>query len=209
MKHVIFFMAGGNSRRFHSNKLLSKINDKHLFEYGLKALLELKKSNPQTFEIYVITQYEKLADICTSSYGQDVHVVLDQSCTQGISYTVKAGLLAAKFADFYTFLAADQPFVRADTLMDYFVQGQKSGKSIFGYSYEEVLYNPMSFSSIYKEELLSLSEDQGGKKVAKKHPEQIYAYPLKNAQEIADIDFQSDLSLYESELSENHICHIF
>jgi molybdenum cofactor cytidylyltransferase len=193
MKHVIFFMAGGNSRRFHSNKLLSKIGDKHLFEYGLQALVELKNSNPQSFEIYVITQYEKLAKICSGKYGQNANIILDSNCTKGISYTIKAGLQAAGKADFYTFLAADQPFVQSSTLMDYFEKGTKSGKSIFGYSYEGVLYNPMSFAEKYKEELLDLNEDQGGKKVAKKHPQQIYAYPLLNDQEIADIDFQTDL----------------
>ena len=58
---------------------------------------------------------------------------------------------------------------------------------------EENLGNPVWFSKKYKRELLSLTKDQGGKKILKKHIENARFFKVLEESELCDIDYPKEM----------------
>ena len=86
METYIIYLAAGNSRRFGTNKLFYKINDKELYRYGLDNLIKLV-SMRNDCKLIVVTQYFEI----TKAYP-DLDYVYSSKCKDGISYSIKAGL---------------------------------------------------------------------------------------------------------------------
>ena len=100
MIHIIY-MAAGNSRRFGSNKLFYELDGKPMYRHLLERLVEIKdrynklknaESNNPVIDITVVTRYREILDYCSSI--PDCHAVLSLDSEKGISYTIKAGIMA-------------------------------------------------------------------------------------------------------------------
>ncbi len=100
MIHIIY-MAAGNSRRFGSNKLFYELDGKPMYRHLLERLIEIKdrynklknaESNNPVIDIIVVTRYREILDYCSSI--PDCHAVLSPDSEKGISYTIKAGIMA-------------------------------------------------------------------------------------------------------------------
>ena len=121
MIHIIY-MAAGNSRRFGSNKLFYELDGKPMYRHQLDHLIEIKdrynksKSDSQTIDITVVTRYREILDYCACIL--DCHAVLSPDSEKGISYTIKAGIMAVQeqkktgMQDYYMFAVADQPYLK-------------------------------------------------------------------------------------------------
>ena len=99
MIHIIY-MAAGNSRRFGSNKLFYELDGKPMYRHLLERLIEIKDRynnsgsyNP-LIDITVVTRYREILDYCSSI--PDCHAVLSPDSEKGISYTIKAGIMAVQ-----------------------------------------------------------------------------------------------------------------
>ena len=97
----IIYMAAGNSRRFGSNKLFYELDGKPMYRHLLERLIEIKdrynklknaESNNPVIDITVVTRYREILDYCSSI--PDCHAVLSPDSEKGISYTIKAGIMA-------------------------------------------------------------------------------------------------------------------
>lgn len=99
MIHIIY-MAAGNSRRFGSNKLFYELDGKPMYRHLLDHLAEIKnrynksKSDSQTIDITVVTRYREILDYCACI--PDCHAVISPDSEKGISYTIKAGIMAVQ-----------------------------------------------------------------------------------------------------------------
>ena len=102
MIHIIY-MAAGNSRRFGSNKLFYELDGKPMYRHLLERLIEIKdrynklknaESNNPVIDITVVTRYREILDYCSSI--PDCHTVLSPDSEKGISYTIKAGIMAVQ-----------------------------------------------------------------------------------------------------------------
>lgn len=132
MIHIIY-MAAGNSRRFGSNKLFYELDGKPMYRHLLDRLAEIKnrynksKSDSQTIDITVVTRYREILDYCACI--PDCHAVISPDSEKGISYTIKAGIMAvqeqkkfkkssevthhtAEKEEYYMFAVADQPYLK-------------------------------------------------------------------------------------------------
>ena len=126
MIHVIY-MAAGNSRRFGSNKLFYELDGKPMYRHLLDRLVEIKnrynKSKPdsQTIDITVVTRYREILDYCACI--PDCHAVISPDSEKGISYTIKAGIMAVQeqkktgMQDYYMFAVADQPYLKSQSVI--------------------------------------------------------------------------------------------
>ena len=74
METYIIYLAAGNSRRFGTNKLFYKINDKELYRYGLDNLIKLV-SMRNDCKLIVVTQYFEI----TKAYP-DLDYVYSSKC---------------------------------------------------------------------------------------------------------------------------------
>lgn len=202
MIHIIY-MAAGNSRRFGSNKLFYELDGKPMYRHLLERLIEIKdrynklKSDSPVIDITVVTRYREILDYCSSI--PDCHAVLSPNSEKGISYTIKAGIMAVQeqkktgMQDYYMFAVADQPYLKSQSvikLMDEVLENKGNMRLIFSLCCGDAVGNPCVFHSSLIPQLLSLEGDKGGRSVAKKY-DCVYV-DIADERELMDIDTLSD-----------------
>lgn len=202
MIHIIY-MAAGNSRRFGSNKLLYELDGKPMYRHLLDHLVEIKdrynklKSDSPVIDITVVTRYWEVLDYCACI--PDCHAVLSPDSEKGISYTIKAGIMAVLeqkktgMQDYYMFAVADQPYLKSQSvikLIDKVLENKGNIRLTFSLRYGDAVGNPCVFHSSLISQLLSLEGDKGGRSVAKKY-DCVYV-DIADELELMDIDTLSN-----------------
>ena len=216
MIHIIY-MAAGNSRRFGSNKLFYELDGKPMYRHLLERLIEIKdrynklknaESNNPVIDITVVTRYREILDYCSSI--PDCHAVLSPDSEKGISYTIKAGIMAgrgrekteknsgslhntAETEDYYMFAVADQPYLKSQSvikLIDKVLENKGNMRLAFSLRCGDTVGNPCVFHSSLIPQLLSLEGDKGGRSVAKKY-DCVYV-DIADERELMDIDTLSN-----------------
>ena len=216
MIHIIY-MAAGNSRRFGSNKLFYELDGKPMYRHLLERLVEIKdrynklknaESNNPVIDITVVTRYREILDYCSSI--PDCHAVLSLDSEKGISYTIKAGIMAvqeqkklkkssevthhtAEKEEYYMFAVADQPYLKSQSvikLIDRVLKNTGGKRLAFSLRCGDAVGNPCVFNSSLIPQLLSLEGDKGGRSVAKKY-DCVYV-DIADERELMDIDTLSN-----------------
>lgn len=202
MIHIIY-MAAGNSRRFGSNKLLYELDGKPMYRHLLERLIEIKdrynklKSDSPVIDITVVTRYREILDYCACI--PDCHAVLSPDSEKGISYTIKAGIMAVQeqkktgMQDYYMFAVADQPYLKNQSvikLIDKVLENKENKRLVFSLRCGDAVGNPCVFHSSLISQLLSLEGDKGGRSVAKKY-DCVYV-DIADELELMDIDTLSN-----------------
>ena len=198
MIHIIY-MAAGNSRRFGSNKLFYELDGKPMYRHLLDRLVGIKnrynksKSDSQTIDITVVTRYREILDYCACI--PDCYAVISPDSEKGISYTIKAGIMAVQeqkktgMQDYYMFAVADQPYLKSQSvikLIDRVLKNTGGKRLAFSLRCGDAVGNPCVFNSSLIPQLLSLEGDKGGRSVAKKH-DCVYV-DIADERELMDID---------------------
>lgn len=202
MIHIIY-MAAGNSRRFGSNKLFYELDGKPMYRHLLERLVEIKdrynklKSDSPVIDITVVTRYREILDYCACI--NDCHAVLSPDSEKGISYTIKAGIMAVQeqkktsMQDYYMFAVADQPYLKSQSvikLIDKVLENKGNIRLVFSLRCGDAVGNPCVFHSSLISQLLSLEGDKGGRSVAKKY-DCVYV-DIADGLELMDIDTLSN-----------------
>ena len=202
MIHIIY-MAAGNSRRFGSNKLFYELDGKPMYRHLLERLVEIKyrynklKSDSPVIDITVVTRYREILDYCACI--PDCHAVLSPDSEKGISYTIKAGIMAVQeqkktsMQDYYMFAVADQPYLKSQSvikLIDKVLENKGNKQLALSLRCGDAVGNPCVFHSSLIPQLLSLEGDKGGRSVAKKY-DCVYV-DIADELELMDIDTLSN-----------------
>lgn len=205
MIHIIY-MAAGNSRRFGSNKLLHIWQGKMLYRHTLDMLSDIVSSRKINEDIdyditlTVVTQYDRI--IADLDGRKDINTVFCGDSRLGASYTIKAGINSLmgrlKKDDWLLFIVADQPYLSKKTILKFIEAASQDKKSIdykvFSARYSGKAGNPCMFSCKLISELLELSGDSGGRKVAKRH--ECFYIDVEDGKELFDIDSEKDINIY-------------
>lgn len=185
MKINLILLASGNSDRFEGNKLLTTVNNKPMYMNVVEKCLKANFN-----KIILVTQYEQIKK---NLLDRPIKVVMNENSKLGISHSIKLGIQMDMEVDAYMFMVCDQPFislVSIETLVDRFM---KSHKGMACVEHKGKLGSPTIFSKKYKNELLSLEGDVGGKAVMKKHLDDLEIVSIINKVEIMDIDTREEL----------------
>ena len=166
------------------------------------------ESNNPVIDITVVTRYREILDYCACI--PDCHAVLSPDSEKGISYTIKAGIMAvqeqkklkkssevthhtAETEEYYMFAVADQPYLKSQSvikLIDKVLENKGNMKSVFSLRCGDTVGNPCVFHSSLIPQLLSLEGDKGGRSVAKKY-DCVYV-DIADERELTDIDTLSN-----------------
>lgn len=155
------------------------------------------ESNNPVIDITVVTRYREILDYCACI--PDCHAVLSPDSEKGISYTIKAGIMAVQeqkktgMQDYYMFAVADQPYLKSQSvikLIDKVLENKGNMKSVFSLRCGDAVGNPCVFHSSLIPQLLSLEGDKGGRSVAKKY-DCVYV-DIADERELMDIDTLSN-----------------
>lgn len=192
--HMIV-LAAGFSKRFGENKLLYKINGIPMYQHLVKRLSKLKEEK-YADSLVVVSQYEI---ILREVQKQGISVMKNEDSTRGISSSLKLGILKTQEIqkenkeDYYMFFAADQPWIRTETIKEFLSVFFKSGRDIGCISYQGEPCNPVIFHKKYLSELMELTGDVGGKRVLRKHMEEVLLFEVEDEREVTDCDYKEDL----------------
>ncbi len=186
MNIAIILEAAGNSTRYGSNKLL------HIMEDGRPMICRiLKAAGSQTvFRKILVTQYDEAARLAV---GFDV--VMNNEPELGISHSMQLGIEAAGNADAYMFCVCDQPWLTSATIKKLLDTFETCGRGIVSLSWNGRMSNPKIFSSRYRDELMNLSGDTGGRQIIASHSDDLLLVEAADEIETIDIDTNESLEL--------------
>ncbi|MBQ9272330.1 MAG: putative selenium-dependent hydroxylase accessory protein YqeC, partial [Mogibacterium sp.] len=161
---AVILEAAGNSTRFGSNKLLHAMEDGRPMISGiLEAVRPL-----YVYKKILVTQYEEVA-----SLAPDFDVVINGRPDLGISHSMQLGIGAAGDADAYMFCVCDQPYIKTGTLESMIEEYKKGTAGIISLSWKGKMCNPKIFSSRYRDELMALTGDTGGRQIIGDHIDEL------------------------------------
>lgn len=152
-------MASGFSKRMGLNKLLMKYNNKFLIEYTLEKI-----SQCDFAQKIIVTQYEEIEKLIEDL---NFKVVINENAHKGQSESIKLGVKSSKRCDGYMFFVADQPLINKKDIEKLIRVFRENKDFIVIPKYKEKCGNPVIYPSLYKEEILRLEGDKGGKSIIK------------------------------------------
>ena len=91
-------------------------------------------------------------------------------------------------ADAYMFCVCDQPGIKVSTIEKLVRAYEESDAGIVSLSWNEKMCNPKIFSSKYRDELMTLSGDVGGRQIIKDHEDDLLLVEADSESEVRDID---------------------
>lgn len=177
-------LAAGFSRRMGEEKLLLKINGETIIERVIKASYKSKLD-----KIILIYRKKEVGDI-GKAYG--IETIHNKNANLGQSQSMKLGIQGAGEAGAYMFIVGDQPFL-TEELIDKLLEEYKVWKLPIVIPYfngERSM--PMVISSIYKDELLNVQGDKGGRDIVKNNPHKVKKVYMEDKNIGMDLDTPED-----------------
>lgn len=186
-------LAAGIGRRFGGPKML------HLMPSG-QTMIE------QTIEQYqtafsrihiVVTDQDQDIKQCINDYAQKVEklesenqkyfrIVECADSNQGMSRSLIAGVTATIDADGWMIGLGDMPYVASDTIVK--LRDNLRQSNIVMPRYRQQLGNPVGFGRLFKDELLALQGDKGGKSMIQQHSKRLTILDTQDQGVVFDLD---------------------
>lgn len=180
-------MASGYSKRFGGeDKLLKKIEGVSVIEYLFKNLKTLPFKSVNVVGRNV--QVERLS----RKYGY--RYIENKKSDLGQSESIKAGMKVC-FGEGMMFFTGDQPLLKTESILK-LLQAFQEEDLITRPVFEGVPCSPVIFPARYREELLKLEGDNGGRKVIR-GAKIIKEVEFIDGNEFKDIDTEKDFRVIE------------
>ena len=187
-------MASGKSKRMGTNKLLLEYRGMTFIENTLKKVL-----NENFYELAIVICDKKVRKKCqdyikkSEKDEKKIYIVDNKKSEKGQSESIKIGLKTLGKCDGYMFFSCDQPFLTSDTIKKILKNFNPEKITIPEYNGKRSL--PVIFGKNFKNELLKLEGDTGGKTVISNHPDKIRIVEIENSDEGRDIDTKEDYEM--------------
>lgn len=185
LKLSCIVLAAGKSSRFEGNKLLALWQGKCLLTHTLEKVRRCG------FDQIILVTTEATLTLYEDSLD-GIKVVLNQHQDYGMSYSVRLGVAQAHTSEGYFFIVGDQPLLSFYTLQHFIDGFGASSKGIGCVGFGEKKGNPTVFMKKYKEELLNLNGDQGGKQIIRAYSDDVWVYQVGVEEELRDVDTLKD-----------------
>ena len=161
-------LAAGESKRLRMPKLLLPFGKSTVLEQTIDNLL-----NSSVDEVIVVVGY-KAEEMMKRLANKPVKIAINPIYRQGMSTSLVKGLSLVNDKSKAIMVAlADQPLINSQTINRLVEESLGYDKGIVIPTYQAERGHPVIFSSEYKEELLGLKGDVGGKQTIKEHPKDI------------------------------------
>jgi len=168
-----------------ADKLLMKYRGKSL----MQTAIDLMSSLP-VYEKIVVSTKERL-DLAVFPPDPDIKKVINISPENGQSGSIKLGVENST-GTHYLFIMADQPKLTAEAFVPLFESAVKSINSIIFPVINGNPCSPVLFPAMFRDELLTLTGDMGGRIIRETNPEACCAIKPENPELFSDIDNADD-----------------
>jgi molybdenum cofactor cytidylyltransferase len=183
----VIILAAGESKRMGKQKLMLQFRQSTILEQVLKVF-----SCSNLFEVLVVLgrEYEEITKLKSLKL---VHTVLNKDYEQGMSTSIIAGVKAVhKDAKGIMIALADMPFIETNTINHVINTFMEKGKGIIVPVCNGRRGHPVIFSTAYRNELLTLKGDEGGRRITETHPEDVFELEVGSDTVTRDIDTPED-----------------
>ena len=165
--------------------------DKLLLEYEGNTLLQLAVKLLNCLKCcdkILVTTKARLEHIILPPL---VKVIINPDTTTGQSGSLRLGLEAA-FGEWFLFLTADQPLLTPACLQPLFeLAAENTDKIIFPSAHGKPC-TPAIFPARFRENLMNLTGDTGGRAIREAYPEACLTFEVENPNDFIDIDNEDD-----------------
>jgi len=181
-------LAAGEGKRMGKVKLTLPLGDKQLIEWVLRAV----KLTPLDKYFLVVRPEDK--DIIKIGKAWGAEIVLNPDFRKGMSTSIKKALLKinTREAEGFFLILGDQPLITSkiiNKLIKSFSPGK--GEIIVPY-FKDKRGNPVLFDICWKDELMAVTGDVGGRVLIKAHPEKVKRVNISDETILFDIDREED-----------------
>jgi len=178
-------LAAGESKRFtgYPPKQLLEIQEEPLIHLITRQALASQLS-----EVIVVLGHQ--SEVMKNHLSDlPVSVVFNKNYASGQSSSVKAGLKSIhSSATSVLFIPIDQPFL-TNEVFNQLITAHKEGPSLITLPiYQERRGSPVIFDQIFFPELATITGDEGGRQLLKKHDGKIQTVALDTEYPLLDID---------------------
>jgi len=158
-------LAAGESKRLRMPKLLLPFGKSTILEQTIDNLL-----NSRVDEVIVVLGH-RAEEMMRKLANRPVKIAINPIYHQGMSTSIVKGLsLVNNRAQAIMVALADQPLINSQTINRLIEESLGYDKGIVIPTYQAERGHPVIFASEYKEELLGLKGDIGGRQTIKQHP---------------------------------------
>lgn len=188
MKTGIIILAAGESTRLGYPKQIAKYKEKTLLQLAIDA------ANDAKVDKRVLVLGANKDEIKKTFSGASIPNIPNPHFEKGLSSSLKVGLeYMLKFdkPDQVIIMLCDQPFVDSKILNKLIATQKKEEKGIVACAYSKTFGVPILFGKAYFKELMELTGDEGAKKLAMAHEDDMVTVSFPKGK--VDIDTEEDL----------------
>jgi len=188
LKTGIIILAAGSSSRLGRSKQLLDYKGKTLLQNVINEALE---TNCQSVIVVLGANAEEIA---SQHQNDQVNLVINESWENGIASSIVAGLLTMvknnSEIESIIIAVADQVFIKMNNFNNLIEKQKETGKNIIASTYAETIGTPVLFKKDYFEALLSLTGEEGAKKILKQYSQDVETVVFEHGE--IDIDTETD-----------------
>lgn len=185
-------LAAGKSERMGKPKQLMPWRQSTMLEQVIDNLLASAVN-----EVIVVVGH-RAEELIKTIAAKPVKLAANPDYEQGMSTSIRAGLNLVDSQTQAVMLAlGDQPFIDSQIISRLIDEFYEHDKGIAIPTYQGSRGHPIIFAIKYKEELIKLTGDIGGRQIIKDHPDDILEVAVDSENILTDIDTRSD---YQSHL---------
>ena len=181
-------LAAGEGKRMGKVKLTLPLGDKQLIEWVLQAA----KLAPLDKYFLVLRPEDKEMIKIGESWGAEI--VLNPDFRKGMSTSIKKALLKIDIQEVEGFflILGDQPLITSKVI-NQLIKSFSPGKAEIVVPYfKDKRGNPVLFDIYWKDELMAVTGDVGGRVLIKAHPEKVKRVNIPDETILFDIDQEED-----------------
>jgi molybdenum cofactor cytidylyltransferase len=190
-------LAAGESKRFGQPKQLIQLQGKYILEWVLKAALT---SRLEKVILVLGHDYLKIKEkVDNAGHTEKLLIVYNRDYRQGQSSSLRSGLSEIRgiFPQVMVLLG-DQPLVTRDVIDMMLERFQQSDKTIGVPFYKGKRGNPVIFSQVFYDALMTIEGDMGARDIIKRHPSKVLKIEIDDPTVFFDIDSPEDLKRMKS-----------
>ena len=176
-------LAAGESKRMGKPKLLLPL--------GSGTILGKTADNLQSSQVdeVIVVLGAEAQEMKKAIAGKPVKVVFNPNYRQGMSTSLIIGLKQVSARAQRVMVAlCDQPLIEKKTYNRLIEESFNSGKGITVPTYQAKRGNPIIFSTSYKDELMGLEGDVGGREILRRHPDDVLEVAVDSESIIININ---------------------
>lgn len=176
-------LAAGFSKRMGKNKLVLPFKDSTIIESVIKEVLA---SNLD--KAYIVCREDEVKDLANK---YPIHIIVNKRAHEGQSTSIVRALEQigdSDSNDSYMFFVGDQPLIHKqfiNEMIDFYYENKAS---ILVPLYNNKRGTPVIFFSKWKNDLLKLTGDEGGRRIIRQNMKVVLEYEVDNEFLGRDID---------------------